>query len=70
MALPGDDMVEIEFRDGKRLVFGYLASMMTGIDTHRMTYQAAVDAANRKQEADFLNAQQDNVLAAHFRELR
>jgi hypothetical protein len=61
---------EIEFRDGKRLVPGYIASLLTGIETHRLTYDEAIGEANRRSESDFLNAQQDRVLAAHFRELR
>jgi hypothetical protein len=62
--------VEIEFRDGKRLVPEYLGAIMGGLETHRMTYDEAVLAANRRMEADHLNAQRDRVLAAHFRELR
>lgn len=62
--------VEKEFRDGKRMVPDYLAVMMTGIETHRLTYEQAVEAANQKTESDLLNAQQDSVLAAHFKELR
>lgn len=64
------EWVELEFRDGKRPVPDYLVVMMSGIETHRLTYEQAVEAANRKTEADYLNAQQDKVLAAHFRELR
>lgn len=60
---------EVEFRDGKRLVPTYLAVQMQGIETHRLTYEQAIDAANRKALSDNLNAQQDRVLAAHFREL-
>lgn len=61
---------EYEFRDGKRLVPDYIATLLAGIETHRLTYEEAIDAANRKAEADFVNAQQDRILAAHFRELR
>jgi phage terminase Nu1 subunit (DNA packaging protein) len=61
---------ELEFRDGKRDVPDYLVVMMYGIETHRLTYDQAVDAANKKAESDLLNAQQDKVLAAHFKELR
>lgn len=60
---------EMEFRDGKRLVPEYLAVLMRGIETHRLTYEQAIDTANRKALSDNLNAQQDRVLAAHFREL-
>ena len=55
------------FRDGERSVPDYLAAMMTGIPTHTMTYEDAVQAANRKVTADLLNAKQDDVVAAHFR---
>jgi hypothetical protein len=61
---------EIEFRDGKRTVPDYIAALLTGIETHRLTYDDAIAEANRKTEADFINAQQERVLAAHFRELR
>jgi hypothetical protein len=61
---------EIEFRDGRRLVPDYLGGLMSGLETHRMTFDEAVDAANKRMEANHLNAQRDRVLAAHFRELR
>lgn len=61
---------EIEFRDGKRLVPEYLGAIMSGLETHRMTYEEAVQAANQRMEADHLNAKRDEILAAHFRELR
>ncbi len=67
---PTRQFSEIEFRDGKRLVPDYLGVIMAGLETHRMTFDEAVLAANQRLEADFLNAQQDKVLAAHFRELR
>lgn len=61
---------EIEFRDGPRMVPDYLAVMMAGIKTHTMTYEQAIEAANKKAESDLLNAKQDQVIAAHFKELR
>ena len=61
---------EIEFRDGKRDVPDYIAVLLSGIETHRLTYDEAIAEANKKTEADFINAQQERVLAAHFRELR
>jgi len=61
---------ELEFRDGKRLVPDYLGAILAGLETHRMTYEEAVLAANRRMEADHLNAKRDEILAAHFRELR
>ena len=61
---------ELEFRDGTRMVPDYLVFMMQGIKTHTMTYEQAVQAANKKVESDLLNAKQDSVLAAHFKGLR
>ena len=67
---PVSQFREIEFRDGKRLVPDYLGVLMSGLQTHRMTYDEAVDTANKRMEADHLNAKRDEILAAHFRELR
>lgn len=61
---------DIEFRDGHRTVPDYIAVLLTGIETHRLTYEEAILAGNRKAEADYLNAQQGRVLEAHFREYR
>jgi len=64
------DMVEMEFRDGKRHIPVYLASLMSGIETYRLSYEEAIQAGNRQAESLFLNAQQDKILAAHFKEKR
>jgi hypothetical protein len=68
--MPQREWAEYEFRDGKRLVPDYIGVLLTGIETHRLTYEEAITAANQKVETDFLNAQQDRILAAHFKELR
>ena len=68
--MPERAWTEYEFRDGKRLVPDYIAALLFGIETHRLTYEEAITAANQKVESDFLNAQQDRILAAHFKELR
>jgi hypothetical protein len=57
---------ELEFRDGKRLVPEYLAAIMHGLETFRMTYEEAVVAANKRMQADFINARGDAVIKAHF----
>jgi hypothetical protein len=67
---PSDQFREIEFRDGMRLVPTYLAAIMEGLATHKMTYEDSVLAANKQMESNHLNAQRDKILAAHFRELR
>lgn len=67
---PANQYREVEFRDGKKFIPDYLVVLMSGLETHRMTYAEAVNTANKKAEADYLNAQRDNILAAHFREFR
>jgi hypothetical protein len=59
--------LEVEFRDGVRLVPDYLASIMSRLETHTMTYEEAIDAANRQMEADHLNNAGADFIAAHFR---
>jgi hypothetical protein len=59
---------EVEFRDGKRWLPAYLADMMSGLETHRLTYEQAVAAANQKAFSDHVNAKADAFVAAHFRE--
>jgi hypothetical protein len=68
--LQWDEPSELEFRDGKRTVPPYIAHLLTGIETYRLTYDEAIAAANKKLESDFINAQQDKILAAHFKEPR
>lgn len=63
-------LVELDFRDGKRLVSAYIANLLAPVETYRLTYEEAMAAANKKIEEDFINAQQDRVLAAHFQEPR
>ena len=65
-----DEMTSVEFRDGARLVPSFLAALMHDMKTHQMTYEQAIEKANRRAESDYLNAQQDKLLAAHFKELR
>jgi hypothetical protein len=40
---------------------------MAAMETYRLTYAEAVEAANRAMERNFLNAQGDKVISAHFR---
>ena len=68
LIFPGSK-TEVEFRDGMRLVPDYLAAIMGRLETHRMTYEEALDAANRQIEADHLNQVETDFVAAHFRKL-
>lgn len=63
-------MAELEFRDGKREVADYIASLMAGIKTKRMTYDEAIAAMNRKMVGDHVERSVDRILDAHFQERR
>lgn len=68
---PGTDPEPIlEFRDCMRPVPNHLLPFLQQLETHRLTYNEAVDAANRKMEADHINAQHAAFVSAFFRELR
>lgn len=58
---------KFSFRDGERLVPEHLAPWLGRLETHRMTYEEAVQTANRLMESEFLNAQSDRFVSAHFR---
>ena len=61
-------MAEVEFRTGKREVPDYMADLMAGIETHRLTYDEAVEAMNRKMTGDYLGRAMDRIIDQHFRE--
>lgn len=70
MYLIVDDYEELEFRDGKRLVPGYLARAMVNLETYRYTYKDAVAEANKQMTRDVLNDKLDKHILGHFRGLR
>jgi hypothetical protein len=59
-------MAEVEFRTGPREIPDHLADMMQGIETQRMTYEEAVDAANRKLTQTHVDKTVDRIIKAHF----
>jgi hypothetical protein len=67
MAFEPPQKVEMEFRDGIRLVPDYLVPALSKLETHRLTYDEALAQANRGFQSDFLNAQHDKLVSAHFR---
>lgn len=62
-------MVEIEFRDGKKVVPDHLADLMTDLKTHTMTYDEAVKQANWKLATDYADQSIDKIRQSHFRDL-
>lgn len=58
---------EFDFRDGRRSVPEHLVPLMRRIETFRLVYAEAVSECNRLMQSDVINAEQDRILAAHFR---
>ncbi len=61
------EMIEVTFRDGKRLVVDYLAELMIDLPTRTMTYEQAVEKTNWKLASDYANRQADAAIQSHFR---
>jgi hypothetical protein len=59
--------VELEFRDGARVVPVYLADMMSGIETFRYTFEEARSLANNRLSGDYLNKVQRQIIGDSFR---
>lgn len=59
--------MEVEFRTGKREVPDHLAEMMNGIETYRMTYEEALDAANKRLATNHVEKAVNAVIDGHFR---
>jgi len=59
-------MAEVEFRTGKREIPDHLADLMAGLETHRMTFDEAVDAANKRLLGDTVDKAFDRVIKNHF----
>jgi hypothetical protein len=62
-----EDPTVVEFRDGPRNVPEHVMAMLSGLDTHRMTYQQAIEAANRRMVGDQLQSAQDSMIQQHFK---
>lgn len=62
--------VEIEFRDGIAAVPNHVAWMMRGLETHTMTKDEAIAAAETQMTRNYLNQVQRKVIRGHFRENR
>lgn len=58
----------IKFRDGRRWVPEHVAAMMSGLKTHTMTHQQALDASNKRLEKDFIERAYDQIVSTHFRD--
>jgi len=63
----GEPLVNVEFRDGEKLVPHHVAVLMKGLDTHTMTYDQAIRAANQALMKNRLDQAQRDLVNTHFR---
>lgn len=63
----GDPNV-LPFRDGKRSVAPYLATLMGALDTERLTYEEAIDLVNRGLLDGHVAQKYDQLVANHFKD--
>jgi hypothetical protein len=64
-----EQVVNVEFRDGERMVPYYVSMLMKGLDTRTMLYGEAIRVANHKLMQDNLRRAQRDLVAEHFRKL-
>lgn len=60
------DPNEFEFRDGTRTVAPYLAALMSGMDTKRLTFEDAIKAVNAGLLTDHLGRNFDRMVQGHM----
>lgn len=60
-------MARLRFRDGEREIPDHLLLPMKKMNVRTMTFDQALDAVNRAQMTDLLNAKQKSIIADHFK---
>ena len=71
LVFPSSDLPssrDVPFRDGKRVVPGYLADLMVTLDTERYTYDEAVRMVNNRLTGEFVGAAYDRIISGHFKD--
>lgn len=61
-----ETVVDLRFRDGMRAIPRYLATMMSGLPTIELTYDEAVELANRRSLGGIVFKAQKALLRDHF----
>ena len=61
--------VEVEFRDGWKTVPDHVEAMLTGIETHKYTYDQAIRAAEKAMLEDHILKAQQSLIQTHFRKV-
>lgn len=62
--------MELEFRDGKRVVPDYMAELMAGMPLHKLTYNQAIDAMNAINVSRVIDRAYDRIIDRHFEDHR
>lgn len=62
-------MATFEFRDGKREITDYLADILRRYESrlYQITYDEAIELANKTMLADIVDAKLDAAIADHFK---
>jgi hypothetical protein len=60
-------MAQVEFRNETREIPDYLAEMMRGIETYKLTYDEAVEQANQRALGGHVERAFDAMRRDHFR---
>lgn len=63
-------IIEMEFRDGRRVVPVHLAAALDTIETYRYTYREAVKMANDEMVREVVVGKVNKVIEGHFRRFR
>lgn len=60
-------MPQMHFRDGPRYVIDSIANLMAGMDVRTMTYDQALEAANKRQVDIYFSSHLDKTITDHMR---
>ena len=63
-------MASLRFLDGERELPDHLVARLAGMKTRTLTYDEAMDLANKRELADYLNDVQRKVVKDHFQRWR
>ena len=61
-------MPEVAFRDGPRNVVDHVAEMLKTIETHKLTYDQAMAAANNRLLQHEIDRRASDLIREHFRQ--
>ena len=59
-------MIEVEFRDGVKLVPAHVADLLSKHKTWTMTYDEAIRKANTAMAADYANDAMKRIISRHM----